>query len=239
MAGTRRSTPAKATKEPAAPAEPADEATADAAVDEATAGPPSATLEVPVLLDAQGRTWALPAVTALPVKGSVASASLIEAPALTGPVAEAAAELAVGLATSSGTDQTPGRHHVDLAVSPDGEPIGATRAEDAAPLDGWALAEELLGIDLGTDSPRTVPDLGEPTPPMPTGHVVEARLRAKGADPDALLRHLRTPTGPGVRVVAQATPDTAVGSGTVLRLLAHGRDRATALARLQHALTQS
>lgn len=201
---------------------------------------PTAPVEFPVLVDASGAAWVLPPFHALDVDGQ-ARGALLEAPARTRPDAEEMGLDARRIATSRG----PGAHHVRLPGDLAADAAEARDApEDASepwPPSGWAMAEELLGIDLaaggagdGSAAPATLPSAD---PPHADGHVVEARVAAPAAAPDARLLHLRAPTGPGVRVVAPAIPGDVVGAGVVLRVLAHGRDRATALARLHHALS--
>ncbi len=73
-------------------------------------------------------------------------------------------------------------------------------------------------------------------PPAASGHAVEARLFAADAPDGAPVLYLRPPQGPGIRVVERAAVGAAIGSGVALRIVAHGRDRATALTRLRHAL---
>jgi acetyl/propionyl-CoA carboxylase alpha subunit len=87
----------------------------------------------------------------------------------------------------------------------------------------------------------------EGPPPPELGHAVEARLNAE--DPDrgfapapGLVRHLVLPSGPGIRV------DTGVAAGDVIppeydsmiaKVIARGRDRDEALARLARALGET
>ena len=87
----------------------------------------------------------------------------------------------------------------------------------------------------------------EGEPPPATGHAVEARLNAEDpalgfAPAPGRIALLRLPTGPGVRV------DTGVAEGDVIpaefdsmiaKLIAWGRDRDEALARLRRALGET
>jgi len=107
------------------------------------------------------------------------------------------------------------------------------------------ITEATTGLDLVklqlhiADGGRLV---GEPPPEH--GHAVEARLNAEDADADfapapGTVELLRLPTGPGVRV------DTGISVGDVIppdydsmvaKIIAWGRDRPEALARLRVAL---
>ena len=83
--------------------------------------------------------------------------------------------------------------------------------------------------------------------PGERGHAVEARLNAEDPDRDfapapGRVQLLRWPTGPGVRV------DTGVAEGDVIppdfdsmvaKIIAVGRDRTEALARLRHAVAEA
>jgi acetyl/propionyl-CoA carboxylase alpha subunit/acetyl-CoA carboxylase carboxyltransferase component len=87
----------------------------------------------------------------------------------------------------------------------------------------------------------------EGEPPPPSGYAVEARLNAEDpalgfAPAPGRVAMLRLPTGPGVRV------DTGVAEGDVIppdfdsmiaKVIAWGRDRAEALARLRRALADT
>ncbi|MDH3315053.1 MAG: acetyl/propionyl/methylcrotonyl-CoA carboxylase subunit alpha [Gammaproteobacteria bacterium] len=109
------------------------------------------------------------------------------------------------------------------------------------------VTEMVLGVDLVEWQLRVAS--GEPLPKtsaelVPSGHAVEARIYAE--DPcrgflpaSGRLTHLKTPTGPGVRV------DTGVRKGDIIgvhydpmiaKLIAHGRDRTEAVRRLSRAL---
>jgi acetyl-CoA/propionyl-CoA carboxylase biotin carboxyl carrier protein len=76
------------------------------------------------------------------------------------------------------------------------------------------------------------------------GHAIEVRLYAEDAEDDFLpatgrVRRLTWPTGPGIRVDAGIDEGSVVGSRfdpMLAKLIAHGADRAEALARLTAAL---
>ncbi|MGH3387282.1 MAG: carboxyl transferase domain-containing protein [Actinomadura sp.] len=83
--------------------------------------------------------------------------------------------------------------------------------------------------------------------PEEWGHAVEARLNAEDPDRDfapspGRIARLALPSGPGIRV------DTGFGEGDTIpadfdsmiaKIIAHGRDRTEALARLRRAMTQT
>jgi acetyl/propionyl-CoA carboxylase alpha subunit/acetyl-CoA carboxylase carboxyltransferase component len=84
-------------------------------------------------------------------------------------------------------------------------------------------------------------------PPPPRGHAIEVRVSAE--DPDngfapapGRLVLFRLPTGPGLRIDRGVTEGDTVPPGfeaTVAKLIACGRDRSEALARLRRALVES
>ncbi len=109
------------------------------------------------------------------------------------------------------------------------------------------VTEMVLGVDLVEWQLRVAS--GEPLPKTsaelnPSGHAVEARIYAE--DPargflpaSGRLTHLRTPTGPGVRVDTGVRQGDAIGvhyDPMIAKLIAHGRDRAEAIRRLGRAL---
>ncbi len=178
-------------------------------------------VEVPLLISQEGEVESLPGCAALP---SSPDGSLVEAPALT---REAASGLAAAVAEDAAL-RGPGAHELGYEVE---QHSGRALPVDARGLDAWALAEELLGIDLGAQ--RTSPALQDL--PRAVGHAVEARILPDVAAATT-VRYSRTPHGPGIRVVSAARVGDAADASTVMRIVAHGRDRATALARLHRAL---
>ncbi len=205
------------------PGAPAPAAGAAAAGPDA---PLTGLVAVPVVVDATGRSWALPACRVVP---GAPGADLVETTELPPALHDVIVEAAVAEAVRRGS----GSHTLTFALAAGSAPQPAGTELDARP-----LAEELLGLDVPAGAgPGARPALPAGAPPAPSGHAVEALLRAPGAGPDARLAHLRLPVGPGVRVVAAATVGATVGSEPVLRVVAHGRDRATAMARLHRGLS--
>jgi acetyl-CoA carboxylase carboxyltransferase component/biotin carboxyl carrier protein len=193
---------------------------------------PSGLIEVPVLVDTSGRTWVLPACRVLP---GAPGGDLLEVTELTPALQDAVLTEVLAEAGRAG----PGAHSPTFAIA-----AGSAPRRTGEPLDGWALAEGLLGMDL---RPQPAPgrpggalrELPSDDPPAAIGYAVEARLRAPSAAPQARLLHLRVPHGPGINVVECADVGDRVGSGMILRVIAEGRDRAAALSRLHRALAGS
>ncbi len=109
------------------------------------------------------------------------------------------------------------------------------------------VTEMVLGVDLVEWQLRVA--AGEPLPKTsaelsPSGHAVEARIYAEDPGRGFLpasgrLTHLRTPTGPGVRVDTGVRQGDSIGvhyDPMIAKLIAHGRDRAEAIRRLSRAL---
>jgi acetyl-CoA/propionyl-CoA carboxylase biotin carboxyl carrier protein len=109
------------------------------------------------------------------------------------------------------------------------------------------VTELVYGVDLVEQQLRVA--AGEPlaleqATLVPEGHAVEARLYAE--DPAAgflpavgTVRVYREPSGPGVRVDSGIRAGSVIGTSydpMLAKVIAHGSDRATALARLDRAL---
>ncbi len=111
-----------------------------------------------------------------------------------------------------------------------------------------ALIETITGIDLvkmqlGIAEGATL----EGPPPARVGHAIAATLRVAApaselADGWARIALLRAPTGPGIRVdsgVAEGDRVLAEAGSPVARLIAFGRERADARARLRRAIAET
>ncbi|MGL5863193.1 MAG: carboxyl transferase domain-containing protein, partial [Phycicoccus sp.] len=83
--------------------------------------------------------------------------------------------------------------------------------------------------------------------PAELGHAVEARLNAEDPDRDfapapGRIAHLELPAGPGIRVdtgVAEGDSIPADFDSMIAKIIAHGRDRDEALARLRRAMRET
>ncbi len=110
------------------------------------------------------------------------------------------------------------------------------------------ITEATTGLDLVKLQIQVAagdPLVGEP--PTEFGHAIEARLNAEDADQGftpapGLVELLNLPSGPGIRVdTGIATGDTipAAYDSMVAKVIAWGRDRSEALARLRRALRET
>jgi acetyl/propionyl-CoA carboxylase alpha subunit/acetyl-CoA carboxylase carboxyltransferase component len=87
----------------------------------------------------------------------------------------------------------------------------------------------------------------EGDPPTEWGHAVEARLNAEDPDRDfapspGRIARLALPSGPGIRVdtgFSEGDTIPADFDSMIAKIIAHGRDRTEALARLRRAMTQT
>ncbi|MFW5716746.1 MAG: carboxyl transferase domain-containing protein [Spirochaetota bacterium] len=110
------------------------------------------------------------------------------------------------------------------------------------------ITENLYGIDLvkGQIDVAFGNELRFPEKD-PKGVVLEARLNAEDPDRDftpspGYVRYFRAPAGPGVRVdsgIAQESTIPSLFDSMVAKVIAHGSDRADAIARLRRALQET
>ncbi|MDN5749130.1 MAG: ATP-grasp domain-containing protein, partial [Pseudonocardia sp.] len=121
-----------------------------------------------------------------------------------------------------------------------------TRLQVEHPVTEATTGVDIVKLQLHVAAGGTLAEIAA-GPPAPRGHAVEARLTAE--DPEqgfapapGRLDHLALPSGPGIRV------DTGVAAGDVIppqydsmiaKIIAWGRDRDEALARLGRALRQT
>jgi acetyl/propionyl-CoA carboxylase alpha subunit/acetyl-CoA carboxylase carboxyltransferase component len=121
-----------------------------------------------------------------------------------------------------------------------------TRLQVEHPVTEVTTGVDIVRLQLHIASGGTLADIGA-AEPLVHGHAIEARLTADDPERDfapapGLIEHLALPTGPGIRV------DTGVALGdlippqfdpTIAKVIAWGRDRSEARARLCRALRQT
>ena len=121
-----------------------------------------------------------------------------------------------------------------------------TRLQVEHPVTEATTGIDIVKLQLHIAAGGTLAEIGPAEPPA-YGHAIEARLTAEDPERDfapapGLIEHLALPSGPGIRV------DTGVAPGDVIppqfdsmiaKVIAWGRDRAEARARLSRALRQT
>jgi len=121
-----------------------------------------------------------------------------------------------------------------------------TRLQVEHPVTEATTGVDIVKLQLHIAAGGTLAEIGPGEPP-PRGHAIEARLTAEDPERDfapapGLIEHLALPAGPGIRV------DTGVAPGDVIppqfdsmiaKVIAWGRDRGEARARLARALRQT
>ncbi|MGO9188773.1 MAG: biotin carboxylase N-terminal domain-containing protein, partial [Streptosporangiaceae bacterium] len=121
-----------------------------------------------------------------------------------------------------------------------------TRLQVEHPVTEVTTGVDIVKLQLHIAAGGTLGEIGPAEPPA-HGHAIEARLTAEDPERDfapapGLIEHLALPAGPGIRV------DTGVAPGDVIppqfdsmiaKVIAWGRDRSEARARLSRALRQT
>ena len=121
-----------------------------------------------------------------------------------------------------------------------------TRLQVEHPVTEVTTGVNIVKLQLHIAAGGTLAEVGPAEPPA-SGHAIEARLTAEDPERDfapapGLIEHLALPAGPGIRV------DTGVAPGDVIppqfdsmiaKVIAWGRDRSEARARLSRALRQT
>ena len=121
-----------------------------------------------------------------------------------------------------------------------------TRLQVEHPVTEATTGVDIVKLQLHVAMGGRLADVADGAPP-PRGHAIEARLTAEDPEQEfapapGRIEHLALPSGPGIRV------DTGVATGDVIppqfdsmiaKVIAWGRDRAEARARLSRALRQT
>ncbi len=202
-------------------------------------------VEVQVIADAEGTTWALGlrdcSVQRRNQKVLEESASTVLDAAREQQIKDAAVRLAKAAHyRSAGT--------VEFLVAPDGSAFHFmevnARLQVEHPVTEITTGADLVKLQLLVAEGGTLPG---PTPPPARGHAIEARLNAE--DPEqsfapapGRLSMLRMPAGTGVRVDSGVQEGDAIApdfDSMIAKVIAYGADRPEALARLRRALADT
>ncbi|GLZ42535.1 biotin carboxylase N-terminal domain-containing protein [Actinokineospora sp. NBRC 105648] len=201
-------------------------------------------VEVQVIADGQGTAWALGvrdcSVQRRNQKIIEESASPVLSPAQTAELKASAERLALAV-------DYRGAGTVEFLYHP-GEQLFAflevnTRLQVEHPITEITTGTDLVKLQLHVAGGGKL----EGPQPVESGHAVEARLNAEDPDRDfapspGRITRLALPAGPGIRV------DTGVSEGDgipadfdsmIAKIIAYGRDRDEALARLRRALAET
>ncbi|GAB6899017.1 ATP-binding protein [Kineosporia succinea] len=201
-------------------------------------------VEVQVIADGQGGAWALGvrdcSVQRRNQKVIEESASAVLAPEQTAELKASAERLAVkvgyrGAATVEFLYRPADKLFAFLEVN--------TRLQVEHPITEITTGTDLVRLQLHVAGGGTL----EGAPPAEIGHAVEARLNAEDPDRDfapspGRITRLLLPAGPGIRVdtgVSEGDTIPADFDSMIAKIIAHGRDREQALARLRRAMTET
>ncbi|NHN55231.1 ATP-grasp domain-containing protein [Calidifontibacter sp. DB0510] len=201
-------------------------------------------IEVQVIADGQGTAWAIGvrdcSVQRRNQKVIEESASPVLAPEQVAEVKAAAERLAIAVGYA-------GAGTVEFLYHP-GEKFFAflevnTRLQVEHPITEATTATDLVRLQLHVAAGGRL----EGDRPTEDGHAVEARLNAEDADRDfapspGRISRLDLPSGPGIRVdtgVAEGDSIPADFDSMIAKIIAVGRDRDEALARLRRAMAET
>ena len=205
---------------------------------------PARHVEVQIIADGQGAAWAVGLRDCSCQRGNQKVIEESASPALDPEQEREALEAARRLALRAGYR---GAGTVEFLYEPDEQCLSFIGVKACLQVE-HPVTEAVTGVDL-VKLQLHVATGGrlEGQPPPPHGHAIEARVNAE--DPErgfvrapGPLALLRLPTGPGVRVdtgVAEGDVIAAEFDSTIAKIIAWGRDRDEALARLHRALSET
>ncbi|HPF81090.1 ATP-binding protein [Nostocoides australiense] len=201
-------------------------------------------VEVQVIADGQGTAWAIGvrdcSVQRRNQKVIEESASVVMTPEQALVLKESAERLAIAVGYA-------GAGTVEFLFQPSDGTFAFlevnTRLQVEHPITEVTTDTDLVKLQLHVASGGRLTG----AKPVERGHAVEARLNAEDPDRDfapapGRIAHLEFPAGPGIRV------DTGVGEGDsipadfdsmIAKIIAYGRDRDEALARLRRAMRET
>lgn len=205
-------------------------------------------VEVQVIADGQGTAWAIGVRDCSVQRRNQKVIEESASPVLTQEQADEVKASAERLAVAVGYA---GAGTVEFLYHP-GERFFAflevnTRLQVEHPITEVVTGTDLVKLQIHVANGGRLADIGNGERPAERGHAVEARLNAEDPDRDfapspGRIELLNFPAGPGIRV------DTGVGEGDeipadfdsmIAKIIAWGRDRDEALARLRRAMAET
>ncbi|MGK5683295.1 carboxyl transferase domain-containing protein [Actinoplanes sp. URMC 104] len=201
-------------------------------------------VEVQVIADGQGTAWALGVRDCSVQRRNQKVIEESASPVLTADQAAELRESAVRLALA--VDYR-GAGTVEFLYHP-GEKLFAflevnTRLQVEHPITEITTGADLVKLQLHVASGGRLTG----SPPAELGHAIEARLNAEDPDRDFApspghIARLVLPAGPGIRVdtgVSEGDTIPAAFDSMIAKIIAYGKDRGEALARLRRALAET
>jgi acetyl/propionyl-CoA carboxylase alpha subunit/acetyl-CoA carboxylase carboxyltransferase component len=201
-------------------------------------------VEVQLLADGQGVAWALGVRDCSYQRRHQKVVEESASPALTAAQEAELASSAVRLAESVGYR---GAGTVEFLYEPAGERFSFmevnTRLQVEHPVTELVTGADLVKLQLHVASGGRL----EGDPPPPRGHAIEVRLNAEDpgmgfAPAPGRISLLRLPAGPGIRVDSGFAEGDSVApefDSMMAKIIAHGRTRAEAIARLRRAVADT
>jgi acetyl/propionyl-CoA carboxylase alpha subunit/acetyl-CoA carboxylase carboxyltransferase component len=205
---------------------------------------PARHVEVQVIADGQGTAWAVGVRDCSLQRRNQKVVEESTSPVLSAERERELGEAAVRLALRAGYR---GAATVEFLYQADRDRLSFmevnTRLQVEHPVTEATTGVDLLKLQLDVAAGRRL----EGAPPAPVGHAIEARINAE--DPalgfipaPGRIALLRFPGGPGIRIDAGFAEGDSIPpqfDSMIAKLIAWGRDRDEALARLQRALAET
>jgi len=202
---------------------------------------PARHIEVQVIADGEGSAWAVGVRDCSCQRRNQKIIEESSSPALTGAQEEQVRVAARGLALAS---DYRGAGTVEFLYEPDHQRFSFMEVNARLQVE-HPVTEAVTGLDL-VKLQLHIAAGGrlEGEPPMPIGHAIEARLNAEDpaldfAPTPGRVQRLELPTGPGLRVDCGLTAGDGIPAefdSMIAKVIAVGRDRDEAMARLRRAL---
>jgi acetyl/propionyl-CoA carboxylase alpha subunit len=205
---------------------------------------PARHVEVQVIADGQGTAWAVGVRDCSCQRRNQKVVEESSSPALSAEQERELGDAAVRMVLEAGYS---GAATVEFLYEPDERLLSFMEVNTRLQVE-HPVTEAVTGIDLVKLQIHVAAGgLLEGAPPAPIGHAIEARLNAEDpalgfAPAPGRIELLRLPGGPGIRIdagMAEGDEIPAEFDSMIGKLIAWGRDRNEALARLRRALAET